>query len=208
MTMPTAPYFAPAFFSPFYFPPLAVNGGGTPGFGPYFAPTFFSPFYFPSLVASEETPGVGIPPGPGFDAFSWIAQSLGASGAFADVFFGTVPKGELVGADCLPAAIITPNDWTDLDETDPTLIVREVSFTLTIIVRDEEPSARYQSLERLTRVARRVIHGSDLGGVALPPLTRLGRGRLDGDPRHPDQSVTLYGEFAYLTEPGTGPYTG
>ena len=170
----------------------------------YFAPTYFSPFYFPTLKAGSGSSGSTALLYRDRDAFSSIASGLTATGEFADVFFGPSPGMRAAGANRSPAALITPEGWTEIDDSDPILVVRHVTYTLTIIVRDEDPLARYELLDRLSCVAQNAIDGSDLVGVCLPGLTKLRRGRFDQKPNHPEQSVVLVGEFSYVIPSFTG----
>ena len=170
----------------------------------YFAPTFYSPYYFPSLVGGAGSAGTGVSPFRDSHAYGAIAAALTATGAFADVAFGTTLERRAAGADRTPAAVITPDAWAELDDVDPVEIVRRVFFTLTLVVRDEDPVARFDALDRLTSVAQNAIDGSDLGGATLPALTLLRRGRFDPGSRHPEQGVILHGEFTFLIPSLTG----
>lgn len=170
---------------------------------PFFAPAYFSPFYFPRLTAGGG-PGSAVSAFRDYDVFSRMVAALESTGEFADVLLGTTARGRTEGADRSPIAVVTPEGWSEADATDPTLLVREVTFTVTIVARDEEPAASYQTLDRLTCVAQNVIGGSDLGGMVLPPLTRLHRGRFDPDSTPPEQGVVLSGEFTYLVPSVTG----
>jgi hypothetical protein len=212
MASSPARYFAPTYYSPFYFPPLLAGGGVTTAPSVparYFAPTYYSPFYFPPLFAGGSVP-TGPSPGPVVtayregDAFAAIVAALSATREFSDVAFGTTLDRRPAGADRMPAAVITPDSWAEADDVDPVALVRRSSFTLTIAVRDEDPVARYEALDRLSNVALNAIDGLDLGGGSLPPLTRLSRGRFDPNSKHPEQSVVLHGEFAYLIPSLTG----
>jgi hypothetical protein len=160
----------------------------------YFSPSFFSPFYFTptSSPATASTPGYRDR-----DAFAAIISALEATGEFATVVIGS-PLDDRATAGNDPWALVTPTDWDEDDDADPIVSVRRVSFTLTIVVRDEDPGERFQRLDRLTAVAQDAIDGSDLNGGCLPALTRLRRGRLDDRPRHPEQRVIISGEFSYL----------
>ncbi|MCA1684595.1 MAG: hypothetical protein LC745_01135, partial [Planctomycetia bacterium] len=103
-----------------------------------------------------------------------------------------------------PAAVITPEGWDELDDADPVQLVRRASYTLTLVARDEDPAARYDTFDRLTSVAQNAIDGKDLGGGCLPSLTLLRRGRFDPGSRHPEQGVILHGEFTSLIPSLTG----
>lgn len=171
---------------------------------PYYAPTFFSPFYFAPLATSGASPaGPAVTHGDG-DAYSAIIAALRLTGEFADVLFGTTPDRRPAGAALWPVAVLTPTGWSEVDDADPVVLLRQVSYTLTLVVRGDDPLASYGDLDRLTRLAQDVIDGADLGGNVLPPLTVLRRGFYDGDPVRPEQSVTLHGEFAYLVPSFTG----
>lgn len=163
----------------------------------YFAPTFFSPFYFPSLVRDGGA-GAAAPPYRDQDAYASIAAALGATGAFAGVFFGVTADTLTAGAGQLPAAVITPDLWFETDDTDPVVIVRRVSFLLTLIVRDDDPVLRFHKLDLLSSLAQNAIDGSDLGGGCLAALTKTRWGRFGTTPAYPEQSVVLHGEFTYL----------
>jgi hypothetical protein len=108
------------------------------------------------------------------------------------------------GADRTPAAVITPESWAEIDDVDPAQIVRKVTYTLTLVVREEDPGARYDALDRLTCLAQNAIDGRDLGGACLPALTLLRRGRFDTGSRFPEQAVILHGEFTSLIPSLTG----
>jgi hypothetical protein len=171
---------------------------------PFFAPAYFSPYFFPPLAADSTATGSDVSPFRDSDVLSWVAAALRSTGEFADVSFGTTPQRSAAGADRLPIAVVTPEGWVEADDTDPVVLVREVGFTVTIVVRDEEPSLRYQALDRLACVVQNVIDGSDLGGMVLSPLTRLRRGRPDPDSTPPEQGVVLSGEFTYLVPSAAG----
>jgi hypothetical protein len=202
--MDPALYFAPTFFSPYYFAPLAPpagQGGGGTFQGPalYFAPTFFSPYYFPPLAPWAGQAGV---PGPaGYrdrDAFDAIVSALASTGEFADVLYGYPPDLGVVSAGAAPSAIVTPERWAEYDDVDPTVIVRQVSFTITLLVRDEDAGRRYDDLDRLSSVVANVLDGSSLNGGCMPALTMIREGQFDASSRHPEQRLRLRGEFSYL----------
>jgi hypothetical protein len=195
MRVAPARYFAPTFFSPYYFASLvAPDGPVAPA--RYFAPTFFTPYYFPSLVTLGPPDGVAVMrDGDGFKA---ILDVLAATGEFAIVSFGTTADRRSAGADLTPAAVVTPDAWYEADDTDPVVLVRRVFFTLTLVVRDEDPLARYDALDRLSCVALNALDGADLGGDCIAALTRAYRGRFEPTPTHPEQSVAIHGEFTYL----------
>ena len=165
----------------------------------YFAPSFFSPHYFPPLLGkSGGTGGAPISPCRDRDAFDAIIAALLSTGEFAAIVFGTTPGRMAAGGDLTPVAVITPEAWAELDDVDPIVVVRQVVFALTIAVRGEEPTSRYEQLDRLSCVVLNAIDGLDLGGACLPALTRIRRGRYESDSKHPEQRLVLSGEFSYL----------
>ncbi len=170
---------------------------------PYFAPTFYSPFYFAPLAAPGSSP---LGPAAGYgdgDAFAAVVAALQQTGEFAGVSFGTTPDRRAAGAALTPVAVVTPTGWSEVDDADPIVPLRQVFFSLTLVVRGDDPTASYGELDRLTCLAQNAIDGADLGGN-IPPLTRLRRGAYDGSPVRPEQGVTLLGEFSYLVPSLTG----
>jgi hypothetical protein len=171
----------------------------------YFAPSFFSQYYFPPLVdQAGGTGGAAISPYRDGNAFDAIIAALVNTGEFAAAVFGTTPDRMAAGSDVTPLAVITPEAWVELDDVDPVVIVRQVDFSLTIVVRGEEPTARYGHLDRLSCVAINAVDGLDLGGACLPGLTRIRRGRYEFNTKHPEQRLLLTGEFSYLIPSLTG----
>ena len=163
----------------------------------YFSKSYFTPNYFASTINVA-----GVPTAPaGYrdrDAFEAITSALAATGDFADVVFGTPIDDLAAGADQIPMAIITPNEWEEIDDVDPIVSVRHVTYTLTLATRDEDPLARFVQLDRLTSIAQNTLNGTDLNGGCISALTRLRSGRFETKPRHPEQRVVLSGEFSYL----------
>ncbi len=165
----------------------------------YYAPTFFSPYYFPALAPWA---GQVVAPGPaGYrdrDAFDAIVSALASTGEFADVLFGYPPDLGVISAGAAPGAIVTPERWTEYDDVDPTVIVREVSCTITLLVRDEDAGRRYDDLDRLSSIVTNLLDGSSLNGGCMPALTMIREGQFDASSRHPEQRLRLRGEFSYL----------
>ena len=168
----------------------------------FFPPTFYSPFYFADLgspgqdgTESQDAWGATYRDTDGFRA---IRKALHTTGQFSDVILGIAPERRSAGADQTPLVVITPDGWSELDDVDPAVIVRQVFFSLVIIVRDEDLSSRYETLDRLSCLIQNALDGTDLGGVCLPALTKIRRGLFAAGWIHPEQSVTLYGEFSYM----------
>ena len=163
----------------------------------YYAPTYFSPFYFPPLSPLN---GQGNSPAVvrDQDVFNAIVAALLSTQVFADVLFGPLLDQSMIAADRVPLAVVTPDRWAEYDDVDPTSILRQVGYKLTLLVRDEDPSRRYDALDALSSIAQNVLDGSNLNGGCLPALTKLRAGRYEAGCRSPEQRLVLEGEFSYL----------
>jgi hypothetical protein len=143
------------------------------------------------MTATEDDPG-GI---------AAIAAALTATRRFGTV--RTALAGDPAPpADQLPAALVAAGPTEDQDLTDPVLLLRKHSFTLRIVVRDEDPERRRRLLTGLDYGARRAILNAALGPDCLPALTRIARSRPDPAARAPEAALVLEGE--YTTLPGDG----
>lgn len=165
----------------------------------FYAPTYFSPYYFAPLVPMHN----GMQPGTfgcDRDIFATIVSTLLATCEFADVVYGTPTDGKTVGADCASLAILTPGQWVEIDDVDPIIVVRRVTYTLTLVARDEDSGRRFDELDRLSSVAQNFLDGTSLNGACLPGLTKIRRGHYDPISRHPEQRLILEGEFTYLLD--------
>lgn len=163
----------------------------------FFTPSYYSPSYFPATASSDGTPVSGSVYRDR-DAYAAVVTALSDTGEFAEVFFGTAPDQRAAGSDSVPAAVITPVGWAEFDDAEPVVIIRQVSYVLTLVVRDEDPLARCESLDRLSCVAQNALDGSNLESGCLPAYTKLRRGRFEWGSTHPEQSLVLDGEFTYL----------
>lgn len=169
---------------------------------PFYAPTFFTPYYFAEFATlgqagsnpSDATGGTFRDR----DAFRAIRAALLVAEEFADVLLGITPEQRAAGPARTPVVVITPDSWSELDDADPVEFVRQVSFSLTLIVRDEDVLTRYESLDRLSCLVQNVLDGTNLGGVCIPALTKIRNGRFDPGSKHPEQAMILRGEFSYM----------
>lgn len=189
-------YFSPSFFSPFYFP--AFSGRSRDG-RRYFAPYFFSPFYFAPLLRDGAAFGdQPFPPYRDRDAFGAAVGALRATGAFAEVVFGSSADLRRGGSDSEPVAVITPGTWEEADEVDPSVLLRQLSFTITVIVRETEQVRGFDRMDLLACLVQNALAGNSLGGGSLPCLTRVRRGRFDPASVFPEWRLVLDCELAYL----------
>ncbi len=203
--MDAAPYYAPMYFTPSYF---AAENGTAPtspsnGVTPYFAPTYFPPSFFYGGGVATPVPAPVTPVLCGRDGASFAAllSLIESSGAFQEVIFGAATQRSEAGADSYPLAVVTPRGWEEDDDFDPALIVRRVSFAVTIIVKSQDGSSLFDQLECLTSIVQGVVDRSNLGGTCLPPLTRIRAGRYESSTHYPEQAVDLDGEFSLLIDP-------
>lgn len=138
------------------------------------------------------------------DAFSAMVGALKATGAFAEVSFGVTIDRCNIGAGCLPLALIVPKEWSERDTPDSGSLMRQVGFTLTLVVRQADDAARFEELDRLASLAQSVIDRSDLGGGCVRALTKVRKARHDQGMRHPEQRIVLNGDFSYLVPDARG----
>jgi hypothetical protein len=175
----------------------------------YFAPTYFAPTYFGSLApALVPIPPVPIPPGSteaydDLQAYQAVLAALEATGAFGSVLFAIPPDRLPLAAAAMPLVSVVPEGWEEFDDVDPIAILRRITFSLYLLVRDDDPLARLGRLANLDSAAHVALEGSGLGGGCLPALTRLGRARFDPRSLHPEQAARLVGEFTYIIDPST-----
>jgi hypothetical protein len=168
-----------------------------------FPTTFFPSWYFPpAYYAPGTSPSNGNPP-PAVgtytdkDAFSAMNGLLQATGAFANVLYGIPVNRASTSGYQYPFAVIQPTSWMETRDSDGSSVLRIVSFSLTLAVRDPQAGNRVASLDRLTTVVRSALNGSTLGGGCLPSQTQLFQGRLDPTSQPPEGRVVLNGQFAY-----------
>ena len=205
--MDVAPYDAPTYFPPAYFYSAAAPAPAPPasGVSPYNAPAYFPPSYFygglsASTPVPTPVPVVTVPQGRDQAAYLALLALLGTTGVFEEVIFGAATQRGLAGADSYPLAVLTPKGWEESDDFDPMLIVRRVSFVITIVVKSEDASPQFELLDQLASSVENVVDRSDLDGTCLSPLTRIRAGRYEYSGHYPEQSVDLEGEFASLID--------
>jgi hypothetical protein len=166
-----------------------------------------APTYSPPPDSQGATPQpVLVPVGPdpsGRDqqAYASLLSLLSSSGAFQDVIFGDSLQRSQSGADGYPLAVVTPRNWEESDDFDPVLLVRRVSFTITVVVKGEDGGTQFDGLDRLAATIQEVVDHSDLGGTSLAALTKIRSGRYGQATHYPEQSIELDGSFTTLIDP-------
>lgn len=166
---------------------------------PYFPAAFFPMSFFPST--SAPGPGPTAVAGRDREAFAAIAGALAATREFAAVAIGTLADRPALGAESLPAALLTPLEWVELEDSAPGAHIRRVTFALTLIVRAPDGAERCFELDRLGVVAQAAIEGLDLGVRYSSAPARLRRGRGDPSARPPEGRAVLTGEITYPIPP-------
>jgi hypothetical protein len=138
------------------------------------------------------------------DAFASLVNALSASSEFAEVVFPSPLDSSPIGADRSPLAVVVPTQWLEQPDSSSSLMLRRVSFTLTLVVRSEDPRERFEILDRLTSIVQNAIEGSTLGGGCLAGMTHLRKGRYDPASRHPELRLSIDGGFGYTISSATG----
>jgi hypothetical protein len=167
-----------------------------PGAFSYFPVTYYSPYYFPGL----DAPAPPESPGRDRDVFRALQSALQALGAFDAVLLHQ--QGDLAHAtsDRNPIALVRRTDWIETNIAGPTTIERTVNFEVVIALRDEDPEARFEALERLESLALNALDGQNWAGISLRDKTSLRRGYDDPAAPHPEARVSLKGQFTYILE--------
>lgn len=132
-----------------------------------------------------------------------IRAVLTATGAFDAVRVSAPPEDWGQSAGALRLAVVEPVGWSEIDERDDPSAVqsdRELSWNVTIHVRDEDPLIRDRECDRLASVVQNALSGVSLAGLTLPGLTRCGgRGRwLRAEP--PERRLVVSGLATYFVD--------
>lgn len=133
------------------------------------------------------------------DIYVAAVDLLKATNAFTEVTYGEPLNVGPTPADTQYLCVINHTSDSELDDVDPIQIVRTCTATIQIDVREQDPETRVNVLDRLGNTVRKTLNGQSLASLTLPPLTLCRRGSL-GKPSHPNQTLTLSFEFAYLID--------
>lgn len=166
----------------------------------FFAPSFFSPWYFPSLTSAstDQTPAVAY--SGDHVALTNLLLLLRATKSFGTVILGQQrPPGQIQARD-YPLIVISPSEWLEQDDADPVLILRTVKLSISIVVRDDSYPSAYKSLDRLGLLTQKAFEASSLGGITVPPLNKISRGSYDTQRVYPEFALALTGQFSYWTD--------
>lgn len=200
--MDLAPYDTPSYFPLSYFYGVNVSpiNSTLTGESPYNAPTYFSPSYFYGLAAFAVPASPTQPTGRDGASYAAILSLLAATGVFQESILGAATQRSQAGSDSYPLVVLTPKGWEETDDYDPALILRKVSFEVTIVVKSQDGTYQINELDQLSSMVQKVIDRSDLGGTCLSPLTRIRAGRFDCSTHYPEQVIKLEGEFSSLID--------
>ncbi len=200
--MAAAPYNAPTYFPPSYFFAPTSPPADPSVFAPYNTPTYFPPSYFyGGTSAPVAPPATPEPEGRDREPYAALLSLLEATGVFEEVIFGDSLQRSQAGADGYPLAVLSPKGWEESDDFDPALIVRRVSFAITIVIKSQDSGTQFDALDRLASTIQAAVDRSDLEGTSLPALTKIRSGRYGQSDRYPEQSIELDGGFATLIDP-------
>lgn len=94
-------------------------------------------------------------------------------------------------------AFVEPDRWSETDELGDHTYTRRLNFTLTFLVRDEDPVARTEKLDYLYTVATNALVGQQFAGICLPVRTAIGKGTYTTT-KPPERSLVCQGSCAYL----------
>jgi hypothetical protein len=168
----------------------------------------FDGFDSTPLVVGEsgiiEQPS-GIAPAGGLgretDVYRDIERRLLDSGLFAVVRRHGPTEGGSLNDDITTAVYLDPyrgQKATDADGGQDVEMMHDVTFRLTICVKDTDPTRRDETLDRLKDAACNLIDGQKLANLTFPPFTGIDRWiYAPVDP--PWRLLVLEGSFRYAT---------
>ncbi len=140
------------------------------------------------------------PPVRDTDIYAEIVRLLAATGKFSRVAYPDPTEIDGKSADNKTLAIVLPGSGDESqgwDEAYEDRIVRKVSWTLEIAVRNSQPAARDELVVRLANLAHSTLDYQSLLGVTLPEWTKF-KGDKTVPAKPPDRRIQLSGEFHYF----------
>lgn len=136
-----------------------------------------------------------------------IAAAVAGTKEFDLVTTHGLPEAEGVGADLSAVAVLElsgfESDFDTLgDDYDLTPQLHTASFTVTLIVRDQDLRRCRSELDRLRSVVKNVINKQSFGDVTVPMLTCLLRGTYQPH-NGVEQRLEIEGQLAYYLDDWT-----
>lgn len=162
-----------------------------PGYfgSPYFGGASSNTVVSPPSGKSRET-----------DILEEIVRLLTATGEFGSVWMCAMEEYQRNGAEDTSIAFVSPESWTEDtdgdDETGPRER-RDVTWLLTIVVKDENPERRNKQLDRLANVASNTLNGVSYLNQTVLAWSRLTNGRYSASD-HPYKFMDITGKFTLL----------
>jgi hypothetical protein len=137
-----------------------------------------------------------------WDILEAARDLLVATGEFNAVYRAALPEVRGRSAADAIAAVLALASWQEVDRMDDPGEVqseRTVTWTLTLIVREDDAELRERTLDRLLAVAQDALDGQRLADVTIPGWTRLRSGKYE-TATPPEQRMSVTGEFRYWIE--------
>lgn len=129
---------------------------------------------------------------------------LDATGLFDEVWIGSGPDAQPIGADRRSAAWLVRVAWAEELDVSDSSATRTVDFALWVGVRDVDASARFRRLCQAEAAALNALNKRPIGGFAMPSRCMLRAGQDDPKATEPEARVRLMGRIAYIVpDPGS-----
>lgn len=165
----------------------------------YLAPRYFATNYF--KAASPVLPRASTVVTDRL-IFRRICSILDGTRRFGRILLAASDRPTPIPFHFYPLAIVQPSRWVETEDATATELIKSVHFLITLSVRHTGAIAGFEELDKLTCLAQNLLDGSDLGGIALPELTRLSRGAMR--PSRGELRVVLEGVAAYVVNRVSG----
>lgn len=166
----------------------------------FFGSHFFGPSYFGS--STSTSPPVTAAKFRDTDILVEIVRLLKATDQFGSVWLCGMEEYQRSGAEETSIAFVDPESWTedtDADDEDGPRERRDVIWSLTIVVKDDDPQRRNQRLDQLANVAMNTLNGVSYLGQTVRPWSRLTNGRYSAA-NHPYKFMEITGKFTLLLD--------
>lgn len=158
-----------------------------------------------TVVASATYTGLGTPYRDR-DAYNAILSLLVGTGEFDRVVFGPSSERDNLGGSVRRTCLVTPTrqpGFTQRNDGSPGRKYREVGYTVTLKVIEENQEDAYALIDRLDAVIHNTLEAVSYGGFTISWKSILKSGLVD-DRRRPEYRMTITGIFAYVVESHVG----
>ena len=137
------------------------------------------------------------------DIYQAVVLALRATGEYDGVHYPSPAPDQGFSAGEIRTAVVVPGSGDEDSMFDDGQgaadVVRAVTYSILISVREPDQAVRAREFDRLANVTANALDGISLAGATLPALTRLRRsavGRLSS----PEQQITMSGAFSYFVD--------